>query len=180
MSEPSKPAPIALPVFGPKVLFFDVDGDPVSFDKGVALRWVDGNPEPMSAASAARGVAISAARFRELVAAQTAGEPVDLKTIPLEQFADLAATAIAANLRSKTAKPRADLSQAELLDAARAALLARFRLEPCAMPYPRPYGPAGDYAYFLIIEQTSNRFGASQYVAVDRATGKAFVFESGE
>jgi hypothetical protein len=97
-----------LPAFGPTAVFFDVEGDPVSFDKGVALRWVNGTPEPMSAASAARGVNISEARFRELASAQAPAEPVDLTKIPLKQFAALATSAIVANLRAQTTEPDED------------------------------------------------------------------------
>jgi hypothetical protein len=180
MTEPTKPAPFTLPVFGPGAWFVAVEGEPVSVSKGEVRVWRNGKPEPFSAESAIKGDDIDEARFRELVAAQSASTPVDLLTIPLDQFADLATAAIVANLRRKTAEPPAALSQAELLDAARGALLSRFRLEPCDMPSPRPYGMEGGYVCFLIVDETNDRFGASQYVAVNRSTGEAVVFESSE
>lgn len=60
---------VELPAFGPTAVFFDVEGDPVSFDNGTALRWVGGKPEPMSTASAMRGAHISPERFKALVKA---------------------------------------------------------------------------------------------------------------
>jgi len=56
----------ALPDFGPTAVFFDVEGDPVSFD-GKALRWVGGKADPISERSAARGIHITKERFRAVV-----------------------------------------------------------------------------------------------------------------
>jgi hypothetical protein len=63
-------APIAkvieLPSFPPRTLFFEVEGDAVSFASGKARRWINGKPSPFSATSAAHGALISEADFRVL------------------------------------------------------------------------------------------------------------------
>ena len=106
MNEPTTPPPIALPCFGPVGPFFDVEGKAVSVSKGDVRLWRNGNPEPFSLDSALRGRPISETRFRELVLANS--KPVDLTKIPLEQFANLAAGAIAANLRAQASEPSED------------------------------------------------------------------------
>lgn len=77
----------------------------------------------------------------------------------------------------------AEFDENALLAAARAALMAHFHFEPCDVPSSPPFlahGPVSELAFFYVRDDRSHRLGSGTYVAVNRTTGKAIVFESGE
>lgn len=104
LDAPRNAGPVVLPVFGPGAWFVAVEGEPVSVSKGEVRVWRDGRPEPFSAESAIKGDDIDERMFRELVAAQSDGEPVDLTKLPLKQRTTLLGAAIVAGLRAQTSE----------------------------------------------------------------------------